>query len=61
MNKNHLVTLTEWKYWEVYEDHEWLGGAMSYLEYNAYEDTPSKEECDRICELESGEVVVKEK
>ncbi|MCJ0932634.1 hypothetical protein [Virgibacillus halodenitrificans] len=56
MKKNHLVTLTEWRYWEGYEEHEWLGGAMSYLEYDAYKDTPSKQECDRICEEKSGEI-----
>ena len=26
--------------------------------YNAYEDTPSKKECDNLCEKLSGKVVV---
>ncbi|MYL44571.1 hypothetical protein GLV94_02845 [Virgibacillus halodenitrificans] len=53
---NHLVSLTEWRYWEGYEEHEWLGGAMSYLEYDAYDDIPSKEECDRMSREKSSEV-----
>ncbi|APC48311.1 hypothetical protein BME96_09085 [Virgibacillus halodenitrificans] len=56
--KSHLVSLTEWRYWEEYENHEWLGGATSYLGYDAYSDTPSKEECDRICKKMSGEVKI---
>ncbi|WP_121614816.1 hypothetical protein [Virgibacillus halodenitrificans] len=57
MKINHLVTFTEWKYWEEYEEHEWLGGAMSYLEYDAYKDTPSKQECDQLCKELSSEVI----
>lgn len=40
-----------------YEDYEWRGGAMTEQKYNAYEDTPSKEECDKLCAALSGEVI----
>lgn len=54
----HIVGFGELQYWEEYEEWIWLGGAMSEERYNAYKDTPCKEECDRMCAELSGEVVV---
>lgn len=43
------------------EDYVWHGGAMSVVRYNAYDDTPSKKECDYICAEQSGSVTVYER
>ncbi|WP_106494849.1 hypothetical protein [Lentibacillus sp. Marseille-P4043] len=54
----HLIGFESLQELEEYEDHIWFGGAMSEVRYNAYKDTPSKKECDRICEDLSGEVEI---
>ncbi|WP_339227846.1 hypothetical protein NSQ77_20030 [Oceanobacillus sp. FSL K6-2867] len=59
--KNHLVglgKLKDWKAYENYDDSTYLGGAMSEIRYSAYADTPSKGECDKLCEEHSGEVII---
>lgn len=54
----HLVGFGSAAEVEEYEDHFYMGGAMTLEKYNAYEGVPSKDECDRICAEKSGEVVV---
>ncbi|GGB41923.1 hypothetical protein GCM10011409_19340 [Lentibacillus populi] len=53
----HLIGFGTLQEWGDYEDYIWHGGAMSEERYNVWADTPSKKECDRICEELSGEVV----
>lgn len=54
----HLVGFVTAEEWEDYEDHVWLGGSMSEVRYNAYDDTPSKKECDRLAAEQSGDVII---
>jgi len=42
--ENHLVGFGSLKEWEEYDNHIYLGGAMSELRYDAYSDTPSKKD-----------------
>lgn len=54
--KNHLVSFTEWKEWGDYQEYIFEDEKVSN-DYDAYKDTPTKEECDRLCERLSGEVI----
>ncbi len=56
--EGHLVGFGTLQEMEEYKDWIYLGGAMSEIRYNAYHDTPSKDECDKLCEEMSGEVIV---
>ncbi|MEI3596922.1 MULTISPECIES: hypothetical protein [unclassified Oceanobacillus] len=53
----HLVNGYQWSKWADYEnyvfDDEKASGAFS-----GFKDTPSKEECDKLCAALSGEVTV---
>lgn len=53
----HLIGFGSVAEMDEYEDYVWLGGAMSELRYGAYRDTPSKQECNRICEELSGDCI----
>lgn len=55
--QGHLVNFEDAQEMLDYGDHIWRGGAMSEQEYDAYKDTPSKKECDKLCAELSGEVV----
>ncbi|MGY0692599.1 hypothetical protein ACW2QC_07365 [Virgibacillus sp. FSP13] len=52
----HLIGFGSLQELEDYEEHIWFGGAMSEERYNAYKDTPSKKECDKLCAELSGDV-----
>ncbi|SER00091.1 hypothetical protein SAMN05216232_3921 [Virgibacillus subterraneus] len=56
--EGHLVGFGTLQEMEEYEDWIYLGGAMSERRYNAYDDTPSKDECDKLCAEFSGEVKI---
>ncbi|WP_249870731.1 hypothetical protein [Oceanobacillus saliphilus] len=56
--EGRLVGFGTLKDLEEYEDYIYLGGAITEERYNAYKNTPSKEECDRLCEEQSGEVII---
>ncbi len=58
---NHLTGIGDWKDWVDYEDYGESECSRSKRHYSGYDDTPSKEECDRICAELSGEVVIREK
>lgn len=55
--EGHLIGFGTLKDWEEYEDLIYRGGAMSEIRYNAYADTPSKEECAKLCSELSGPVI----
>ncbi|RDW16504.1 hypothetical protein CWR48_15775 [Oceanobacillus arenosus] len=55
---NHLTGFGDWKDWEDYEEYGESEWSNKESWYNAYRDTPSKEECDRISAALSGEVKV---
>lgn len=55
--EGHLVNFKYLAEFNDYEDHVWYGGAMTVISYNAYSDTPSKKECDKICREKSGRAV----
>lgn len=54
---NHLVTFAEWKDCTDYESYIFKD-QIEINYYDAFRDTPSKEECDEMSEKLSGEVVV---
>jgi hypothetical protein len=54
---NHLIGYTEWKEWEDYQNYTFEDEKV-INNYDAYKDTPSKEECEKLCKELSGEVVV---
>lgn len=53
---SHLVSYSEWKEWDDYEDYLHPDEEIRN-DYDAYADTPSKKECDKICAESSGKVV----
>lgn len=53
----HLISFTEWMEFEDYGNYV-FDDEKGIEVYDAYKDTPSKEECDRLCEMMSGEVFV---
>lgn len=53
--QNHLVSHREWKEWNDYEDYLYFDEIIK-SDYNAYKDTPSKDDCDKICAKLSGKV-----
>ncbi len=55
---NHLVGINDWKEWIDYVEYGESEWSQSGSWYNAYRDTPSKEECDKLCAALSGEVTV---
>ncbi|MTW85641.1 hypothetical protein F3157_08195 [Virgibacillus dakarensis] len=57
----HLVGFDTLRDLEGYEHYIWHGGAMSVIRYNAYQDTPSKQDCDKLCAELSGDVIVYKK
>ena len=56
--KGHLINMWEWREWVDYVEYGESEWSKKQDWYNAYQDTPSKEECDRICEERSSEVKV---
>lgn len=53
---NHLIGFGAWKDWIDYVEYGESEWTNNHNYYNAYADTPSKEECDRISAELSGEV-----
>ena len=53
----HLVNHFEWREWADYENYVFEDEKIRSA-YNGYRDTPSKEECDKLCAALSGEVTV---
>lgn len=54
--RGHLVNGYEWREWDEYERYIFEDEKVVNT-YNAYRDTPSKDECDELCAALSGEVV----
>ncbi len=56
--EGHLVGFGTLQEMEEYEDWIYLGGAMSEIRYNIYHEIPSKDECDKLRDELSGEVIL---
>lgn len=53
----HLVNGFEWREWDDYENYI-FEDEKRINTYSGYRDTPSKEECDRLCQKLSGKVKI---
>lgn len=53
----HLVNGYQWSKWADYENYI-FEDEKTRSTYSGYRDTPSKEECDELCEKLSGAVIM---